>query len=364
MKIAINLIPFSSVQGVEIYSQNIIKNFLEADDNDFFIFASEDLPSILDFSRTKTIKIELKKKYSKAIWQQFNIYYYLKKYDIDILFSPVPSAPVFYKNKIVVIHDCAYDRFREFDNFLSKIYFKMMYYSAKYYSKKIITVSNFSKKELINLYKINKEKILVTHGAVPELQETNEAFDLMTLEKFNICKPYFFCVGSNRPRKNIIGVMKAFRLFLEKTKLNYLLVITGKIDKRFLDLTGEIKKNGMKDSVILTDFVGSKEKVSLYKKSKALLFPSFYEGFGLPILEAQSLGVPVLTSNVSAMPEVAGKSALFVDPYDTEDIMRGMEKIVFDETLRKELIQKGYENLKRFSWKKSAKKLIGLLGQV
>src|SRR4030042_2412620 len=299
-------------------------------------------------------KIDLNQKYKKAFWQQFNIYSFLKKYKIDLLFSPVPSAPFFYKNKVVTIHDCAYDRFPEFDNFLSKLYFRIMYYGAKYFSKKIITVSNFSKKELIELYRINPQKIEVIYEGLPKLPMIEESFVSKTLKKFKIAKSYFMYIGNTRPRKNIIGLIKAFKLFLKKSGQNYFLVIAGKTDKRFLDLEKEVKKAGLENRTILTGFVTQEEKTALYKKTTALCFPSFYEGFGLPILEAQSLGVPVLTSNVASMPEIAGKGALIFSPYDINDIAQGVEKITFDEKLRQELIQKGFENIKRFSWEKSA----------
>jgi len=365
MRIAINLIPFSSWQGTEVFAKNIIIELLQiTKDIVFFILASETLPDLLTFPNIKILVIKgLKYKYSKALYQQTFIYFLLKKNKIDLLFSPSPAAPFFYKNKIVIIHDCAYDRFKEFDNLLSEIYLKLMYYGAKYFSKKIITSSNFSKKELINLYKIEENKIEVIHGAVPFLPEVNKEFIENTLNKFKITRPYFIYVGNWRPRKNLPGLIQAFKLFIEKNR-NFKLVIAGKKDKRFLDLEKIIKEMNLLNNVIITGFITEEEKVALYKGSNALTFPSFYEGFGLPILEAQSLGVPVLTSNTSSLPEIAGDGALFVNPFDIEEISKGMEKIVFDENLRKDLIQKGYENIKRFSWRKSAEELLEIFKEV
>jgi len=363
MKIAINLISFSSVQGTEIFTKNIIKNLIKTKkgDNDFFIFTSENLPELLNFPQAKIIKIKgLKRKGSKAFYQQFNIYFLLKKYKIDLIFCPSPSAPFFYKNKVVVIYDCAYDRFSEFENFLSKTYFKMMYYGAKYFSKKIITSSSFSKKELIKFYKINPEKIDVIYGGPPELPKINEEFIQKTIKKFKLDTPYFIYIGNTRPRKNIIGLLKAFKIFSEKYPV-YKLVLAGRIDKRFLDISDEIKKIGLYNKVIQTGFISEEEKVALYKKAITLTFPSYYEGFGLPVLEAQSLGTPVLTSNTSSLPEVGGDSVLYVNPYDIENIVQGMEKIAFHEELRENLIKKGFENIKQFSWEKSAKQLFNVL---
>ena len=360
MKIAINLIPFNSVQGIEIFSKNIISNLLKLKkDEIFFILGAEDSPDLFNFSQVKVIKIKgLKNKIHRALYQQTLIYSLLKKYKIDFLFSPSPAAPFFYKNKTVVIHDCAYDRFKEFENIFSKIYFKLMFCGAKYFSRKIITVSNFSKKELIDLYKINPKNIEVIYEGVPEMEEVAEEETQETLDKFNIDRPYFFYIGNWRPRKNLPGLIKAFKLFREKNNSDWLLVIGGRKDKRFLDLGKEIRENRLEGKVILTDTLTRKEITSLYKKAKALTFPSYYEGFGLPVLESQSLGVPVLTSNTSSLPEIAGDAALYVDPYNTEDIMEGMRRIAFDENLKRNLIKKGFENIKRFSWEESARRLL------
>lgn len=363
MKIAINLIPFSSVQGTEIFTKNIIKNLIKIKkkDDEFFIFISENLPELLNFPQATTIKIKgLARKGSKAFYQQFNIYFLLKKYKIDLLFCPSPAAPFFYRNKVVTIYDCAYNRYPElFDNFLSKIYIQAMYCGAKYFSKKIITSSNFAKKELTQFYKINPEKIEVIYGGPPELPKINEEFTQKTIKKFEIDAHYFIYIGNSQTRKNIPGLLKAFKIFSEKYPV-YKLVLAGKIDKRFLDINDDIKKVGLQDRVIQTDFVSEEEKVALYKKAIALTFPSYYEGFGLPVLESQSLGIPVLTSNTASLPEVGGNSVLYVNPYDIENIVQGMEKIVFNEELREDLIKKGFENIKRFSWEKSAEQLLNV----
>ena len=115
-----------------------------------------------------------------------------------------------------------------------------------------------------------------------------------------------------------------------------------------------IEETGLGGKVILTDFVTQEEKVLLYKGAMALVFPSLYEGFGLPVLEAQSLGIPVLTSNTSSLPEIAGEGAIYVDPYSIEDIAKGMKRLTVDKELRTKLIQAGFENVKRFSWAKAA----------
>jgi len=156
------------------------------------------------------------------------------------------------------------------------------------------------------------------------------------------------------------GLIKSFKTFKKRYGTDLLLVIGGKVDKRFIDLEGEIKKNKLIGEVILTDSLTREEVSVLYKEAKALIFVSFYEGFGLPILEAQIFGIPVLTANISSLPEVGGKGALYVDPYNPEEVAEGIKKIVFNDNFKGCLIENGYENLKRFSWERSVRKLIDL----
>jgi len=365
MRIGINLLPYREVAGIVIYIHNLLQNLEKIDqEDDFFIFIGKNPLTDLKFNYknfhyVKT-SIDSYRKIKRVLYEQLVFPFRLKKYKIDVLFNPSVSGPIFWPGKkIATIHDCAYDRFKEFDSLRTKIYFKLMLYGTTRLFSTIITDSNFSKEELIKIYKTNSQKIKVVYGAAPDLPEVKEEFIKKTLNKFKIEKPYFLYIGSSRPRKNLSGLIKSFKIFREKG-FDYLLVIGGRKDKRFLDLEREILDNQLEGKVILTDTLSREEVSSLYKRAKALTFPSFYEGFGLPVLEAQSLGIPVLTSNISSLPEVGGDSVLYVNPYNIEEIAKGMEKIAFDENLRQDLIQKGYENIKRFSWEKSAKQLLKL----
>jgi len=368
MNIAIDLISSDGWQGIEVYAQNIICRLAKiAQKDQIFILLSNTSQFVSTDNNITPIVIKgLKSKPLKALYQQTLIYSLLKKYQIDILFSPSPAAPLFYKPKVVTIHDCAYDRFPECANFFSKCYFKLMYYGAKYYTNKIITVSNFSRNELASMYNIIPDKIETIYNSLPPLPEIDSEIAKNVLQKFNLYKPYFSCVGNWRPRKNIPSLIMAFKLFKERNKnaKDFLLVLVGKKDKRFLDIEWFLKEHDLSREVVVTGFVSEEEKVALYQGSLAFTFPSFYEGFGLPVLEAQSLGVPVLTSNTSSLPEISQDSVLYVDPYNIEDIAKGIEEITFDEETRKTLIQKGYANIRRFSWEKSAEKLLEIFRKV
>lgn len=365
MQIGINLIPFKSYQGMEVFTENVLRRiFPLAPHIQFTMFATQSLPKNLLIEGANVNLVITSSRFSKPLYSALYQHVWLpvlcKIHKIDLLFAPSPAAPFFYRNKVVTLHDCAYDRFPEARSFLSKMYVWLMYQGAKYFARHIVTVSRFSRQELEDLYHIDPNRVSVICEAPPDLPDIDEETALKVRGKFYIRKEYFLYVGSMRPRKNLERTIMAFRKFLEKREKDFLFVMAGKVDSKFLDIRKIIERESLTSSVILTDFVTQAEKVALYKGARALIFPSLYEGFGLPVLEAQSLGVLVLTSNTSALPEVAGKGALYVNPYSVDEIANGMIRIAEDEALRAKLISVGFENVKRFSWDITARQLLDL----
>lgn len=356
MRIAVNLLPYSSYQGIETYTRNLIEEMIKIGGVELILIKHQDTPVFFDFGNSvKEIIIPFKKvsKARIAVYLQTGIYFLLFKLKPDILLSTSPASPYFYRNNVITFHDCAYDRFREFANIFSKYYFKSMYVAAKYFARKIITISEFSKRELIDVYKIKPEKIAVVLEGPPSLPNSTIHTIDEVKKQFNISEKYFFYVGNSRPRKNLKRLIEAFDAFFKENS-GYKFIIAGKIDNRFEDIDGIISKLQLSNSVIRTGFITDEQKVALLKGSVALVFPSLYEGFGLPVLEAQTLGVPVITSHTSSLPEVGGNSVLYVDPYSLQSIKNALFEIAFDQDLSRRLVIKGYENVKNFSWKKAA----------
>jgi len=363
MKIGINLLQFRELTGIAVYTQNLLENFGRLDKEDeFFLFTNQiDLSEFhFDFPNFHYIKLPVdpQKKFSYLFFEQIIFLFYLRKYKLDILFSPLIFNPLFsFCKKVTTIHDCGYlyDGRLNFKN----LYLRFATFAATK-SSKIITISNFSKKEILNFYNLPEEKISVIYEGIPRIINVDEVEKEKILKKFNINPPYFFYIGLIVPHKNISNLLKAFKK-IEKNYSNIKLILAGYPRLELLNIDQLINELNLKEKVFYIGAINEKEKIVLYENSIALIFPSFHEGFGLPVLEAQSLGIPVLTSNTSSLPEVAGDGALFVNPYDIEDIANGMEKIVFDKNLRKNLIKKGYENIKRFSWEKAAKETLKVL---
>ncbi|PIQ67462.1 hypothetical protein COY25_04615 [Candidatus Uhrbacteria bacterium CG_4_10_14_0_2_um_filter_41_7] len=363
MKVAVNLLPYSSYQGIETYTRNLINEMIKIDGVELILIKHQETPDFFDFGDKVTEVIVPFKKVSKAgvaIYLQTGIYFLLLKLKPDVLLSTSPASPYFYSKNVITFHDCAYDRFREFANIFSKYYFKSMYIAAKYFARKIITISEFSKRELIDVYKIKPSKIAVVLEGPPALPKVTITAVDEVKQDFNIHGKYFFYVGNSRPRKNLKRLIEAFGAF-QKENSSYKLIIAGKIDNRFEDIDGIIAKFQLADSVVRTGFVTDEQKVALLKGAVALVFPSLYEGFGLPVLEAQTLGVPVITSHTSSLPEVGGNSVYYVDPYSEKSITEALSVLVADKELCSRLVEKGFENIKSFSWKQTAFQTLAVL---
>lgn len=281
--------------------------------------------------------------------------------ECDVFWSPhynVPILPVKAKKKIVTIHDVNHLVFYKNLSFFQKIYARIMLNTAVNNSNIIFTVSEFSKKEILKYLNLKLSKIYVIYPAI-NLEISNSK----NLDNINLSDKYLLYVGNVKPHKNLKNLIFAYK----KLKLkNIKLLIVGKkeglitVDKSLFELID--KDIFLKQNVVFTGYVSDKTLYSLYNNALLFVFPSLYEGFGIPPLEAMACGCPCVVSNVASLPEVCGDAAYYVNPYDVNDIAKGIEKVLTDENLRQDLIRKGFENVKRFSWEKSASKILEVFG--
>lgn len=287
-------------------------------------------------------------KFSGHLWEQMELPIFLKKKDNPLLVNLLNTGPLFYKNQVITLHDLAFLRYPHWFSRKFYYFYRFLIPKLSKTARKIITVSEFSKKEIVSLLGIPSNKIEVVYNAV-----SNKFKYDPHQEKDDI----ILSVSSIDPRKNFIRLILAFkRLNLPQYKL----LIVGSENKIFSN--SEIR-NLIKEvpNVEFTGYVSDNELVKLYQKAKLFVYPSLYEGFGLPPLEAMACGTPVIVSSTASLPEVCGDAAYYVNPYDEKDIARGLETVLKDEKLQKELTQKGLERVRMFSWEKSAAKLLGII---
>jgi glycosyltransferase involved in cell wall biosynthesis len=280
----------------------------------------------------------------------------LKKINPDLFISPdaYNSLASPYKN-LMVIHDLNFVHHPEMMPWLPRKYYN--YYTPLYARKanRIVTVSQFTKKDIVKQYSIDPEKIEVVYNGANTLYEPlSQTRQTIIRQRLTGGRSYFIFIGALNPRKNIAGLLRAFDLFISQTASETCLVMVG--EKMFWNREIEKTYSGMqhRSQVIFTGRLEPEELKEVLASALALTFVPFFEGFGIPIVEAFRAGTPVITSNITAMPEVAGDAALLVNPFDTTEIADAMKKITFASDLRKEMVEKGFLRCRLFSWEKTA----------
>lgn len=264
---------------------------------------------------------------------------------LDVLFVPSHTLPII-KNPglktVVTVHDLGSEYLPSMHQVKQRLYLSFMQKYQLKTATKIIAVSRATKRDLVEKMGIRANKIEVIYEGYDKNLFRPIKGDILV----NSLRAYYLFVGTVQPRKNLVRIMEAFSIVGKGN-----LVIAGQKGWIADEIYNLPKKLGIEDRVKFLGYVSDNDLTALYYRATALLFPSLFEGFGLPILEAQACGCPVITSNLSSMPEVAGKGAIFVNPYSVQDIIRGIREI---GDIRKKLINAGFENVKRFSWEKCA----------
>ena len=300
------------------------------------------------------------------IWFEWSVPRILKKIKADLFLSPdaylslktdVPSIPVF--------HDLNFEHYPKDVPVLERKYYR--YFFPRYARKasRIVTVSEFSKNDIVNLYDIPPEKVSVVYnGANEDFKPVNDAVKEETRKILSRGCPYFIFVGALHPRKNLARLFQAFDYFKEAHKTDIKLVVVG--NKKYW--TGEIRNayEGMKnkEEVIFSGRMAAADLHNAVASALAMTYVSYFEGFGIPIIEAYRCDIPVVTSNVTSMPEVAGDAAVLVDPFSVKSIAEGLEKVALDPELRAAMIEKGRERSKLFTWQNSADNLWSVIENV
>jgi len=318
--------------GVQCYTQQLLKSF-------------DRLGVPYDIASPKSNNRCL-----QHIWEHLSLPDKARFY--DLLFCPGNISPTWKpKNlKIVVsIHDLSFMYFKNVYKSLFRFYYNFTIPKIIKVADKIITVSNTERETIMESFPRYAKKIVSIHNGIDEIFLSSETI----LEKEN----YLLYVGSLNPRKNLQGVIEAFLQIAEG--IPHKLVIVGVN-------TGAFKKTRTKDSdrIKFLGFVNQEYLVQLYRNAAVFVFPSLYEGFGLPLLEAMACGCPVITSNISSLPEVAGDSAIMIDPYDVNAMANAMYNVLTNESLRQEMIKKGLQRIKLFSWEKAAKETLKVFEEV
>ena len=376
MRIGIDARFYGSVgKGLGRYAQKLIENLEKIDKkNQYFIFLLKE-----NFDEFEPKNNNFKKVLANYRWytfsEQVNMPRILNRYNLDVVHFPHFNVPLFYNKKFVItIHDLILLHFPTLKNTqLNPIFYWIKYFAYKLTigsairrSEKIITVSNFSRDDILKHYSfLDKEKVAVTYEACDYSKEENslEGSGREILNKYGIIKPYLLYVGNAYPHKNLENLLNAWKEFVLRDKQELKLVLVGKKDYFYNKLGDKINREKI-GNVLLAGFVSDKDLSFVYKNSLAYVFPSLYEGFGLPPLEAMSQGVAVISNKHGCMQEVLGESAYYFDGRDRQSIVEAIIKISNDEGLRNKLVSSGYKKVEFYSWEKMARETLNIYDKV
>jgi len=293
------------------------------------------------------------------LWFQYAIPAVLKKLKPDLFLSPDGYLPLNSGFKtLTVFHDLNFEHYPEDIPLAERWYYKRFFPKFAHEASRLATVSEFSKSDIIKLYQIDSEKIDVVYNGGNDLYKpVDEDTKAITRQELTGGLPYFYFIGSLHKRKNLVNMFKAFDMFRTLSSLEVKFVITGAKKWWTKEIDTVFNSLKFRDDVIFTGRQSVDRRKNIMGSALALTYVSYFEGFGIPIIEAFRCGTPVITSNVTSMPEVAGNSALIVDPFDVAAIAQAMVRISKDQMLREELKEKGFERARIFTWDKSAERL-------
>lgn len=293
------------------------------------------------------------------IWFELRIPGILKKYKADIFFSPDGYLSLSSKiSQLAVIHDINFVHRQGDLPWLKSIYYNWFFPRFAHKAVRIATVSAYSKRDIIDSFNIPENKIDVVYDGVNEIfAPIAEGNKIMTRKEYTSGKEYFLFVGALHPRKNISGLLKAFNEYKKISGKDTRLVIVGGEMHRTAEIFNFWEKMDHKEDVVFTGRVTTDQLHNIMGAALALVFVPFFEGFGIPVIEAMSAGIPVICSNTTSIPEVGGDAVLYADPYCTEQISYAMLQVANDPELRKTLIKKGFEQKKKFNWDQSSRLL-------
>jgi glycosyltransferase involved in cell wall biosynthesis len=373
MRIGIDARPMDSkkMTGIDVYVTNLVNNLAEIDKANEYIlyFAStrrkaEDMPGPSQANFTKKV---IKLPYMgdsdliSFLWIDCFLPFQLRRDKVDIFHSTYAQTPICNGfKKISTIHDLNFMVCPELSKTRLARSSQKAYKRAILNSDNLISISKNTVKDIKNVFGINSMKVnLIYPGIDDNFRVIKDKSVLNEVRRsLNLPKRFILALGSKKRRKNIDGLIMAFSIFLNKYKLDYKLVITN------MKPTDVVNFNSFDEitraNIVFLEYIPVEKLLALYNLSSLFLYPSLYEGFGFPPLEAMACGVPVLASNTSCLPEIIGDAGLLVDPYSPEAIAECIYKILADKDLRKSFIRKGFNRIKAFDWKKTAMETLDL----
>jgi len=364
MKIGIDARMFGPQEtGIGNYTKNLIENILKIDHgNEYTIFILKDRIDDLNVSNSNVKKVPVASHWY-TYSEQIKFLRDLNKEKVDFMHFTHFNVPLLYKRPfIATIHDVTPLFFpgHKMNSLLRRTAFKLVFNNTIKKSQHIISVSKFTKQQIVKNFSVEKEKITPIYLGINDSFKKKIKYDRIkeVKDKYKITKPYIFFIGVWRNHKNVVRLIEAFNILRNKYNQDIQLVLGGKEDPYYMEVRRTWEKLNLSEYIIRPGFISDEDLPIFFKEAAALIRPSFIEGFVLVELEAMSLGTPVVSSNASCMPELLEDSAIYFNPLDPKEMAAAINKVLTDENLRNNLIQKGYNQIKKFNWEKTAEETL------
>jgi len=350
--------------GTENYSLHLIRHLLALESGHRYRLYFNRPPSIGFFPTAADL--ELRVMPFRRLWTHGRLSWEMARQPPDVLFVPAHVLPLVHpRSSVVTVHDLGYLYYPGAHPLLDRLYLD---FSTRYNARaasRVIAVSQATKDDLVQHCGIEPDKTTVVYSGWDETMQPVE--DKATIEKvkagYGIGGDYVLYVGTLQPRKNLGRLLEAYAIVRKQAKRGEApcLVIAGRKGWLYEHITLQVERLGLETEVIFPGYVPQDDLPALLSGARLFVFPSLYEGFGLPVLEAMACGTPVLCSNVSSLPEVAGDAALLVDPLDVKSIAEAMHRLLQEEGLRAQLVERGYRQVRQFSWDRCARETLAVL---
>lgn len=359
--------------GMDMVALELIKNLQTIDKkNEYVVFVKPDVDNTC-IPAAPNFKIVELGGGPYPTWEQFALPRAAKNEGCDILHCTSNTGPIWSKVPLItILHDIIYlesvSLLKKSGTWYQKIgnmYRRWVVPPVVKRSKRVATVSNFEKERIKNFMGLGDNLVAIYNGVGQHFKKiTDESILKAAKEKYKLPDNFMFFLGNTDPKKNTPNVLKAFADFNKKSKTKFKLVMLDYEENALKTILNDIGSPETRNDIHLTGYVVNTDLPAIINQCKVFLYPSLRESFGIPILEGMACGVPVITSNTSSMPEIAGDAAAIVDPFKPEEILASIERILEDENFRNELCEKGIERAKLFSWKNMAAKYLELYEEV
>jgi glycosyltransferase involved in cell wall biosynthesis len=354
--------------GIGTYVRNLLRQLARIDPSSEYVVLSTPADAALVAQVGANFRAVPVGASPYSIAEQLTVPSVLRRERPDVFHTPhYVLPPLATCPSVVTIHDCIHLRFPQYlPSRFAYLYARAFMWSAAHRSARVLTVSEASKRDILEFFSIPDDKVTVVHNAIDERFGVPPPEDevVRVRERYQLHEQYALYVGNIKPHKNLERLIEAFHQLRQEGFPHLRLLIIGDEISKFAALRRAVHRYKLHKHVRFLGFVPDRTLAVLYRLAAVFVFPSLYEGFGLPPVEAMASGTPVVTSNVSSLPEVVGDAAILIDPYDPAAIAEGMRQVLTDPDLRAELIVRGLARAHQYSWERSVQRIHDIYGAV